>query len=281
MMLSFRAFLNYEAKSFFSVRNTVIVVLLLFLGLGFIQYGVNVYKDNLEKKSVFQDSENERVKQFFNYRVYGLYGFRLLAEPHPMAIFFINSTSIPGMTAYCDSGERLRIYKSLQGGAVFEVRKNWFTDFSGIILFFLGLLVLLYGYEAFVHCEFIRFLAPLMGKTRLFLSVLAARAILVLLLLVFLTGCAVLLIRLNGIYFPMDKYIVIYALVTYLTAVFLLVTGSIFGSWKNKILGLSCAIITWFICLFIIPTALNIIVASKADNITPVYLQEIEKLKIV
>ena len=134
-MSRFWYFFKYELKNFFNKRNVLIFLAILVIALLLVQYSVGKYNKELSNIKEFQDVESKRIEQYFNYRIYGSLGFRLLFSPHPMAILFLNSTSIQEMIAFTNAGDQLKIYKPLQGKAVFESTKSLFTDFSGIIFF--------------------------------------------------------------------------------------------------------------------------------------------------
>lgn len=271
----------FEAKCLLSKRNILIVLLLLSLSLGFVQYGVYQHERSLEQKKIFKEIENTKVDQFFNYRIYGTYGFRILFMPDPFSIFFNNSVTIPDMISYVDSGERLKLYKSLKGKNVFELSKNWFADFSSIILFFGGLLALFYGFESYSNREYLKFLSTITSKKRVYAGVFISRVILLFLILLVITGCALLLIAINGITVPLNKYLLVFFSEIFFTSLFFFVLGSVFGSNKSMISGIIYSLSLWFVFLFVLPTLLGIYIEKRAEAITPVYKLEIEKLKIV
>ncbi len=281
-MNTFLNVFKFQVKQLFSVKNTIIILLLLILALLFVQYGVWDYNNRtLKQKGSFQEVEKIKLKQFQNWRQYGSYGFRMIALPAPISILFTNSVTLNNMNAYVDSGEMLRIYQSLKGENVFELRKKWLADFSGIILFFGSLLVLLYGYQSYCHKENLRFLSSISGKKELYASIFLSRAILLFLLLAFITACAHLLILINGIHVPFEKFLLLSFFDGYLTLLFFYVLGTVFSSFKSKIVGIILCLTTLFLSLFIFPTGLDLFIGNRAKSIMPVYKLEIEKLKIL
>lgn len=271
----------FEAKCLLSKRNILIILILLFLSLGFVQYGVYQHERALEQKKIFKEIENTKVDQFFNYRIYGTYGFRILFVPDPFSIFFNNSVTIPDMISYVDSGERLKLYKSLKGKNIFELSENWFADFSSIILFFGGLLALFYGFESYSNQEYLKFLSTVTSEKRVYAGIFISRAILLFLILLVITGCSLLLIAINGITVPLNKYLLVFFFEIFLTSLFFFVLGSTFGSNESMVSGIIYSLSLWFVFLFVLPTLLGIFIEKKAESITPVYKLEIEKLEIV
>jgi len=280
-MRRFRSFFKFELKNFLIKRNLWLFGVILAITLVYVQLGVNGYNKELKNKAIFQDVELKKAQQHFNYRVYGLYGLRYIFLPHSMSILALNSSTIQDMVAFIDSGERLQIYKPLQGKAVFEAAKSLFTDFSGIIFFIAALFSLAYGFEGLFYRFYLRGLSSYVGKKGTFAFILLSRSILLFLLFLFISVCAFLLIRLNGIPIPLDKYTILFVLLLYGQALFFLCLGSVFGSWKRKIAGAVVALSVWFVFLFVLPGILELITENKADVMTPIYKYENEKLKIV
>lgn len=280
-MRTFKSFFILEFKRFFGKRNGVIILLLLLLSLLFIQNGINEYKNILNHKEKFQEIEETKVSRYINYRVYGTYGFRMLFVPAPITVFFNKSGVISDMTSYVDSGERLKIYNPLKGKNVFNLKKWGLTDFSGIILFFASLLALFYGYETLNNAEYLKFLATLAAPRKVFISLLLSRIILMVSLFFVITAAGFLLLTLNGLNVPLDRYMLYFLLLIFLISIFFFMIGTAFSTITSKITGLSGLLSLWFILLFIIPTVINAYIADKADVITPVYRMEMEKFKIL
>jgi len=280
-MNTFKSFFILEFKRFFGKRNGVIILLLLLLSLLFIQNGVNEYKNILSHKEKFKEIEEIKVSSYISYRVYGAYGFRMLFVPAPITIFFNKSGVISDMTSYVDSGERLNIYNPLKGKNVFNLKKWGLTDFSGIILFFASLLALFYGYETLNNAEYLKFLSTLASPRKVFISLLLSRIILMVFLFLFITASGFLLLTLNGVNVPLDRYILYFLLLIFLISIFFFMIGTAFSTIRSKITGLSGLLSLWFILLFIIPTVINSYITNKAAVITPVYRMELEKFKIL
>lgn len=280
-MRTFRSIFKFETRGFLDKQNVIALVLLLVLALGLTQYGVYKFKKSLTQKEIFQQVEKKKIEYFFNYRIMGLHGFRLILLPNPIGIFFINSVPVSDITALVDAVDRLNLYKSVKGEKIFGFKKDWFTDFSGIILFFGSLLGLLYGFVSFLYKEHLKLLSSFTGKVKLFWLVFLSRAILLSLLLFFVTGCAVCLVLVNGILLPIDRYLLIFFIKIILTTLFFFTLGTVFSTCRKLIFGIAISLICWLASLFIVPTVLNIIIDSASKNITPIYQLEIEKLKIV
>jgi ABC-type transport system involved in multi-copper enzyme maturation permease subunit len=256
-------------------------MLFLLISLFFIQIGIVNYKKTLEQRAIFQNIEDKKVSMYINYRLYGVYGIRMLFAPAPIYVFFIDSCVVPDMISYVDSGERLKIYQPLKGKNIFELKKSGFTDFSGIILFFGTLLAILYGYSSFRQDEYLRFLSTLSSSNRSFFSTHLARLGIMFLAILTVVGSAMLLILFNGVSFNINKYFVYFILGILLLSFFFYSLGTLFSLARSKIGSLVTLLSCWFFLVFFVPMAVNFFVAYKSDNITPLYKLEMDKFKIL
>lgn len=280
-MYTFNTFFNFEFKRFFGRRNSIIILLLLLFSMVFIQNAMDSYKTLLSHKDKFQEFERTKTTQYINYSQYGAYGIRMLFVPAPISIFFINSAVIPDMTAYVDCGEQLKIFKPLKGKNIFDLNKFGFTDFSGIILFFGSLLALFYGYDTFNSDEYLKFLSTISSRKSVFLSMIFSRVIMMCLLFLFILGSAFLLVTLNDLYVPMDRYLLSFVLAIFLLLLFCFLIGSIIGTLHSRITGIITLLICWFALLYFIPTVVNAYIVARSDIITPIQNLEMDKLKIM
>lgn len=279
-MKAFKAFFSFEAKRFFCKKNSIIIAVLFFCSILFIQLAINDYNNLMDRKEKFQEIEKQKVSMYVNYRLYGVYGIKILYVPDTISIFFYNSCVIPEMTSYSDSGERLKIYLPLKGKNIFDLRKNSMADFSGILLFFGSLLALLYGYDSIRKDEYMRFLSSMANKKKVFFCIMVSRILLLFLLLLGITACALLLMVINGFPMPMDKYLLVFLFMIFLVSLFFFVLGSIFSTAKSKIIGITSLLTCWFFLLFFVPTIMNSFISGKSGHIKPIYKLEMETFKI-
>ncbi|MCX6584910.1 MAG: hypothetical protein NT166_32460 [Candidatus Aminicenantes bacterium] len=279
----------YELRKVFYISKKKVVIskkhvigFLVFLAviLGFVQYGVMVYKNDLKQEAIFQDFENKKVEQFFNYRIYSTYGFRLIYRAAPVSIFFSNSSTISDLNAFADGGERFNIYKGFYGKKVFEMKKNLVSDYSGVIGVIGGLLVLFYGLGALANGEFLRFLASIANKWKIFWGIYFGGAIALLAVLLLITALVYLLVIINGVVIPFDVYVSAFLGNAFLILLFFFSVGFVCGTVKEKMTGIVIALLIWTAGIFIIPTGVDIITVLKANSITPLTELESAKLKI-
>lgn len=280
-MKPFKDYLIYETERFLCKPISIIIILLLCCSLIFIQLGIQKYNNTQKRKYKFQGIEKEKVGQYTTMTQYGTYGYRVLFLPAPISIFFINSGVVPDVTAYVDSGERLKIFYPVKGKNIFEMVKNGMADFSGILLFFGSLMALLYGYDAFRKEDYLRFLASMTSAKCVFFWAIVSRIFLLFLMILGITACALVLMMLNGFIFPLDSYFFIFVSIIFAVSLFFFSLGTLFSTVRSRVTGISTIISCWFILLFVIPTGLKLYIAEKADMITPIYELERKKLKII
>lgn len=279
-MQTFRALFKFELKRFLKKQYLVIVALLMVFALAATQYGIFQYKNMQEQKEDFLAFEKAKVENFFSYRVYGTYGFRMTTFPDPFVIFSMNSIPFNDMVTQIDTSERLPIYNLLQADNAFKIKKKWFTDFSGVILFFATFLALLFGLDTFHNIEYIKILSSISGHTRVFINIILARAMLLFLVLLSALILAYLLILVNGISLPLSWGLPVFLLVIVLNVCFFFALGTAVGTIRSKRTGLLIGIFLWFIFIFIVPTVVDTIVELKSNSITSAYKMELQKLKI-
>ncbi len=282
-MSTFAGFFVLELKRFISKKNIIIFILFLLLSLYFVQEGVNDYKDIIENKENFQEIERENIKKFINYNQYGTYGFRLLFVPSPLSIFFSNSGMVSELTAFVDSGIRLRIYNSYLGKNLYVEKSGDFKDFFGIILLLGSLLCMFLGYDSFLYREYVKFLASILQYQKVFFPIILARFILFFLFFLATISCSLILMGFNDISLTGSEYfhLLIYVLLMLLLFFFFFILGILGGCIKSKYLGIISLIVLWFGLIFLLPGTISRLLSKKANHITSAYNLEQKKLQLL
>ena len=280
-MKTFTAIYLLESKRLLKKKTIGLFLFLSLLSLYFVQIGLNNYTNIIGNKKEFQDIERLKVKQYVNYNQYGSYGFRVLFIPSPLSIYFVNSTTISGLTANVDVGERLYIYNSYKGRTLFADKEGGFKDYSGIMLLLGGLLVLYLGYESLIHRDYLRFMYGFMDYKRIFFSTVLSRVFIIILFFLLNAGISLILLEINGIQFIGDEYARFFTfLVTLvLVLVFFFALGTISGSLKSGFAGFVMAIVSWFVLVFLFPGIVNSVTSRKADSLVSNCKLELQKLK--
>ena len=276
-------FFVFETKRLLSKRNIVLFLLFLLLSIYFVHDGINEYKSVIENKENFQEVERINVEKFYNYASYAAYGFRLMFIPSPLSVFFTNSGVISELTAFVDSGARLRIYNSFLGKNLYIEKSGGFKDFFGLILLFGSLLSLFLGYHCLHHREYLKFLSSVLDFKKVYFSLLISRILLFNLAFLLTMGIALGLMKLRNISPTSGEYLylLVYFLVMVLLFLFFSILGVLAGSITSKSLGIVAIIVLWFIFIFLIPGAISKIVSRKANNITSAFNLEQKKLNLL
>ena len=280
-MHTFKEFFLFEWVRFLGKRNLVVFGLLFVLVLGLTQYGVVQYKETLEEKSCFQDFESKKLDSFISYQSYANYGFRIMTIPSPLYILFFKSAPLGDIIANIDTSERLMIYTPVQSGGAFNTKKNYFTDFSGMMFFLGSFLVLLFGFEGFLNIEYMKTLVSITGQRRGFLNMVLARTLLIsLVFLVILVSC-ILLIAANEIVIPLEWVLPVFLLLIIVNGIFFFAIGTFLGTRRSKVAALLIGLIGWVLLIIVVPMVLDTILNYNSRSIQSIYKVEYEKWKIV
>ncbi|MCX6584917.1 MAG: ABC transporter permease subunit [Candidatus Aminicenantes bacterium] len=262
-------------------RWTLFTILAIAVLLGFLlQDGYSRYNASLENAKTFQATEKEKVGQYVLYTQYGAYGIRLMFKPSPMSIFFSNSTVFKDMTANFDSGERLNITVNLKGENLFAQKAGEYMDFSGIINLVGILLALLYGFFGAHNKDYLLFLSCLGDYRTILRCLLISRIILINLVLVALSGLALLWLLILGVPIPVGFFLTYLAVAMLMLSIFV-TAGFIIGSVNKTIVGLAFLVVIYFASTFLIPWAVLKITSVNAYDITSNYKMELEKVKLM
>ena len=278
----FYAFFTFEVRSFFQKKSLILATLLLTtIALVFVQFGAMQYNENLKKKESFQQFEKSKVDRFINYTVYGGYGYRTIFLPAPISIFFTDSTIMPDMKAFVDSGERLNIYQPLTGQNIFKTKTTGFADFSGILLFFGSLLTILYIADAFKNKEYLKFLASFIKSEKMFFATLLSRTIIIGIVITGIFAASIVVIWLNLIPLPLNRYLFYFLLLLLLQLLFFSAISAVTANLKQKGVRFPIMITVWFMLLFGFPAIFSSIVQWQSSSIKSLYDLEIEKFNLV
>ena len=272
---------SLELKRMFSIRLLILCFILLLLSLYFVQIGIDDYERIIANKERFQDIERLKVNQYFTYAQYGAYGFRLMFIPSPLSIFFNNSSVISELTSNVDAGEKLNIYNSFKGRALFAEKSGGFKDFSGVVLLLGSLLVLYFGYELMIYRDYLRFMAGVVSPEKLFAAMTVSRISVFILFFLFTAGMSVLLMRLNDIALSSFEWLhfLAYLGVLILVLIIFFFLGTIAGTFHSRFTGLVMLGASWFVLVFLVPGIVGAVTSRKADNIVSNYHLELEKLQ--
>lgn len=277
MLRVFRAIFQFELKRFTIKRNKIIFLFFFLLCLYLISDGIAEYRAVGRNKKKFQELEQLKTTQLVNYTQYGAIGFRVLFVPAPTVILFYNSCSFTELTANIDTSERMRIYNPYKGKALFSEKLGSFTDLAGIFALVGCLLAMVYGFNTFINDDYLAFLCDYHPYKSVFQAVIMARLILLIALFLSLTGFSTVWSYINGM--PVaNVYFLGYVFVLLLLVTFFFLLGAVVGTAKNKSTRFIVFTALYFIFVFLLPWTTNKIISKMANNLTPIYQLEKEKL---
>jgi ABC-type polysaccharide/polyol phosphate transport system ATPase subunit len=245
--------------------------------------GIHQYNDMEQGKEKFRKLERKKVEQIVNWDQYGMYGFRLYFMPGPISTLFFNSGHFTELTCHIDSGEKLTIYGLFKGKKIFEEKPGKLMDFSGIILILGSFITLFYGFDAFRHREYIKFLASVYGHGKTFFFIWLSRVILLSIYFVFVTLVSTLCLIINHIQIKGSDlvYLWVFFWVILMMQVFFFTVGTIASRLKSRMMAGVLIAFSWILFVYIIPATLNKVVEAKARNIESIYQWELDKLTIL
>lgn len=273
-----------ECKRWLSARTLMVFLFFLVLALALLQGGIDDYNRIIKDKEDFQRTEQENIKRLLGIDQYGTYGLGILFVPSSVGIFLANSGVVSDMSAFVDSGVRLRIYHSFLGKNLFTERAGAFKDFFGFILLLGSLICLFWGYESLANREYIKFMASILGYAQVFLLFAIVRFLVFSLAFLSTFGSSLLLMRLNGISLTGSDFffIMILIFIQLLLFLFFFLLGIFCASVrKSKIAGFVTLILVWIFFIIIAPGIISRLLAQKAGNIASVYALEQKKLEVL
>ena len=108
--------------------------------------GIKKYRDFFIEKENFLNYEKQKINRYINYEQYGAYGFRVLFQPTPMAIF--HSSAFLSLAGTIDTKEIVNISINYKGKSIFT-GNGTFGDYSSMFYTFGSLIMLYFGIYAF------------------------------------------------------------------------------------------------------------------------------------
>lgn len=275
-----KSFIILDSTKILNKKNLIAVIITVFVLIFFLQFGIIDYKFSLDSIKDFQKFEQEKIKEFLYPSNYGNYGLRLIFCQSPYMAFY-DAGPVPGeMTSHIDGSERTRVYNPLEGRNAFSGSSIGFLNYSGIILIFVTLLVLIYGYWNYnYNPEWLIFLEGVEGsRIKVFFFLMLSNALFLLIFSLCLLLLSSLLFLINGISFQLSPLAILHFYVYLMLFIFFLI-GFLCGSLKNKIAGLISMISIWFLLVLLIPGILLQATIRLSRNIKSSYLVEIDKQK--
>jgi hypothetical protein len=261
------AFLRFERRRLFGEKkNLIILGFISLLSVYFVWSGLNEYRQFQAERKIFIKFEKEKINQIVTYAQYGSFGFRLLYEPSPLNLFFVNSSVLQDVESNIDSLEAIKVESSFKGKKLF-LKRGYFKDFAGILFIFGSLFMLYLGHLALVSPAYLRIISGGMSLKKYYGLTTVARLFWLDLFFILLGLGLFYQAQLKGMVFsgPEKTIYFFYLLFLVLLLDFFYLLGqltSVLVSFRN--IFFLWFFIVWFICIFLLPEINRISVFNQS-----------------
>ncbi len=257
-MRLFWAFLKFESRRIFLDRKSfILLVIFLLIALYLVFAGVAEYQRFQTDRESFLNFEQQKVKLWTNYLMYGGGGFRILFQPSPLVIFFSSSNVLLDAESNVDTLEIVRVSHSLKGRNLFRFG-SYFRDYSGLLYLFGSLIMLYLGAVALVGIPYLRFMVSRLSLKNLYLGTVGSRLLLLDVFFFSFSALLFLVTRLAGIPFTAadsGRFLIFLLYVLLFLNFFFLVGLLLSVLVRFRRISFLLLLIIWFIFLFIVPEA--------------------------
>ena len=254
----------FEWRRILSRRNALKFLLLTALLWYCVFFSVSEYKTLLKEKEHFLSYEKMKFSMYLTYDQYGSSGFRIIAIPAKLSIFF-NSYNFFNMESDISTNEVVNINSQLKGGNFFKTIIGY-DDFSGI-LYLLGTILMVYfGVNTFPSRKYLKNLA----KKRYILYSIFLRCIILNLIFALILSASILFAYLSGIdfsnnditiYFQYSVFLLLFLDLFFFVGVLIAILLSF---RRNAILWGS---LIWFLIIILVPEIQKIYIKKTATEI--------------
>lgn len=267
-MPCFRPIFLFESGRFFLRKKIAIIFVILLISLSSGQKGIKENNLTTDKIKEFQNIEVQKFNAMNNYDTISHIGSRILFMPAPVAIFFTNPPVMTEISARINTVANLDISSNCQSKSIFITDTLLSLRFSNVVFFLGTLAALLFGFQSMKDKEYLKFIARINSRKRVYLAIFFSRYILIVISFLFIFSCTVLLAIIEGI--PLSWADII-SLIPFLVAsllllLFCLAIGTIPGHWVKKG-GLAIILLLWAVIAIAIPLGIAAINEDNADAI--------------
>ena len=109
--------------------------------------GFSQYNNSSTDLEYFKEYEKLKVSQYLNYEQYGSFGFRIMAKPPALSVFF-SSFNFIILESTINTKEIVNVFSPIKGGEFFKTFVSH-QDFSGFLYIFGSFLMLYFGFSTF------------------------------------------------------------------------------------------------------------------------------------
>jgi ABC-type transport system involved in multi-copper enzyme maturation permease subunit/ABC-type cobalamin/Fe3+-siderophores transport system ATPase subunit len=258
---------------------TVIFIIYLFG----VHKGAEEYNRVLSEVKEFQESENTSFKLIRNYVEYSKNGFKVNFVPSPNMVLFTNPSIMTEIFARLNSVIILNIYNDSKKNLIIDGGFPYRLIFSDITMLFFGLAALLFGFDAVMNKEYLKFLVSRWSSMKVYISIISARIILLLLSFLFLSTVLLFFLLMKGIELSTMDFtgLLGYFWSAILLLLFFFVTGTLLGPIRSKGIGLTVLFIVWIVSIIFIPIGINYLANSESAKLPSPFRLDSDKLQVV
>jgi len=282
-MAPFFSFLVLEYRRFLRKRNLFIFLLTFLLALYFVNKGIVENKNHPQKVENFKQIQSNYFDTTPNYDCYSRDGVTMLYIPAPISVLFRKTATPPDLTAKVDSVVTLRINNNMKGRSLIARLFFGRIDFAVIVLIWLTMLALYYGYETFFHTGYIKFLSSGASPHRVNVSLSAARYLVFASWFLLLFAGLIAFIKIRGIAFSASDYTgcLLFLLAALGLVLVFFALGCIFSIYGSK-KGYSFLIfVLWLLLVFAAPGGIVTAHEDKFPDANRDFKTSLDKFKIV
>jgi len=260
-------------------KNSVILsaTILIIISLVLTQIGIIKLQDYKRSQKEFIKLESQLIKKYTNYRIYGIYGFRLGLFPSPLFSLFYKSSPFTNLQSYVDNAARLDFQKSEAPQLIFN--SSGFMDFFTFLTLVQSIFCVFLGYFVLKDTEYITFLR-FYTKKNIYLSLFLSQSIFIFICLViqWFLVLGLFLVNRIGIEYFLFKYLFLLFLSILLTFVFCCVIGMFAGTLKKS--GVIVAVLLWGFFTIAIPESIDVIINRDASKLSR-HMFELSKISVL
>jgi hypothetical protein len=172
-----KSILNFQLKKAINKWNVLVFFVIAVILQVFLQVGKANHINILESKNTFQSQEKQKATRYVHYGQYGSFGIWLKFIPHANSILYFDLTC-DNLLCNADSTYVLNTYTPVKGKRLFANRSSFF-NFSAMFFLFGVLACLVYGMDAIVKKDYLKFISNLSSSKKAFWLTITARLMII------------------------------------------------------------------------------------------------------
>jgi hypothetical protein len=279
----FVASLALESRRFLGKRNLVLFLLTFLIVIFFTNKGIIEQKAMPAKIKKFQQIQENIFSRLPNFQFYSMIGEKFLFVPSANAVFCRNWGLPPDTMAKINSIIDLKLSSNLKGrGLMFNLFFGR-IDFTVIVLIWVSLLSMAFGFESLHTREYHLFVTSLQPRGRWFFPCVLPRFLLLAASFLLLFLGTVAFARVRGILFSPRDYtgLAVFLPVSLGLLLVFFSLGAFFGTLRSPRSALLYMLLVWGLLVFIAPGTFVSLVEDRFPDANRDLQTELNKLKTV